>query len=138
VNFYKYIFGKDIYMKIEIDTEKAPKAIGPYSQGLDTGTFVFTSGQIPANPETGRIESEKIVQQTRQALENLKNVIISSGSDMSKVIKTTLYIKNMDDFHIINEIYSEYFSKPYPVRSCVEVARLPKDALIEIDAVATK
>jgi len=125
-------------MKSEISTEKAPKAIGPYSQGIDTGDFIFTSGQIPINPETGKIESKKIAEQTIQVLENLKNVIISSGSDMSKIVKTTLFIKDMDDFPVINEIYSEYFKKPYPARSCVEVSRLPKDALIEIEAISIK
>ncbi len=125
-------------MIIEIETEKAPKAIGPYSQGIKAGDLIFTSGQIPINPESGKVECEIIELQTRQVLENLKNVLLSAGSDMSKVIKTTLYIINMDDFPIINEIYSEYFVKPYPSRSCVEVARLPKDALIEIEAIAYK
>jgi len=125
-------------MKKEISAIKAPKAIGPYSQGIDTGAFIFTSGQIPINPETGKIESIKIAEQTRQVLENLKNIIISSGSDMAKIVKTTLFIKDMDDFPVINEIYSEYFKKPYPARACVEVSRLPKNALIEIEAIATK
>ena len=125
-------------MKKEISTKKAPEAIGPYSQGIDTGTLIFTSGQIPLDPKTGKIECEIIEFQTRQALENLANVLSAAGSDISKVIKTTLYIKNMEDFPIVNEVYSEFFEKPYPARSCVEVARLPKDVLIEIEAIAYK
>lgn len=125
-------------MKNVINTEKAPKAIGPYSQGIDTGMFVFTSGQIPVNPSTGEIVGGAIEEQTRQVLENLKNVLLAGGSDLSKVIKTTVFIKDMNHFSKANEIYAQYFSEPYPARSCIEVSRLPKDVLIEIEAVALK
>lgn len=121
-----------------VKTEKAPAAIGPYSQAIVLDDFIFTSGQIPINPENGGIASGNIEGQAVQALENLKNVLEASGSSLSKVMKTTVYIKDMDDFSKINEIYSKYFSEPFPARSCVEVARLPKDVLIEIEAVASK
>ena len=126
-------------MKNAISTNNAPKAIGPYSQAIDTGTFLFISGQIPINPETGEIEGDnKIEIQTVQVMENLKNILSASNIDMSNIVKTTIFIKDMKDFPIINEIYSKYFYEPYPARSCVEVARLPKDVLIEIEAIAQK
>lgn len=126
-------------MKTEISTPKAPEAIGPYSQGIESGNFLFISGQIPVNPQTGNIEEENdIIRQTVRVLENLKNILDAAGSDMSKVVKTTVFIKNMDDFPVINDIYSKYFDKPYPARSCVEVSKLPKGVLIEIEAVAHK
>jgi 2-iminobutanoate/2-iminopropanoate deaminase len=119
-----------------VSTEKAPAAIGPYSQAIVTGNIVYTSGQIPVNPETGAIVSGGIEGQTRQVLENLKNVLEAAGSSLSKVVKMTVFIKDMNDFSKINEIYSGYFEKPYPARSCVEVSRLPKDVLVEMEAVA--
>jgi len=124
-----------------ISTEKAPAAIGPYSQAVMTGNpngrmTIYTSGQIPINPETGAIVAGGIAEQTTQVLENLKQVLEASSSSLSKVVKTTLFIRNMNDFASINEIYATYFSEPYPARSTVEVARLPKDVLIEIEAVA--
>ena len=121
-----------------INTDKAPKAIGPYSQGIDTGMFIFSSGQIPVNPSTGTIADGDIEEQTRQVLENLKHVLLAGGSDLSKVIKTTVFVKDMNHFSKVNEIYAQYFTEPYPARSCIEVARLPKDVLIEIEAVALK
>jgi 2-iminobutanoate/2-iminopropanoate deaminase len=124
-------------MKKSINTNKAPAAIGPYSQGIDIGNLIFSSGQIPVNPSTGGIAGG-IEEQTKQVLENLKNVLLADGSDLSKVIKTTVFIKDMNHFSKINEIYAQYFIEPYPARSCVEVARLPKDVLIEIEAVALK
>lgn len=120
----------------EIRTDRAPAAIGPYSQAVQAGGAVCTSGQIPINPATGQIESRDIAGQTAQVLENLKNVLEAAGSSLSKVVKTTVFIKDMNDFARVNEIYSGYFSAPFPARSCVEVARLPKDVLIEIEAVA--
>ena len=127
----------DLYMKLNnVKTDKAPAAIGPYSQAVVVGGFIYTSGQIPVNPATGLIDARDIDGQTRQALENLKNVLEAAASELSKVIKTTVYIKDMKDFAKINEIYSSFFTDPYPARSCVEVARLPKDVLIEIEAVA--
>jgi 2-iminobutanoate/2-iminopropanoate deaminase len=119
-----------------VKTDRAPAAIGPYSQAVSVGGFIYTSGQIPINPATGLIDARDIDSQARQVLENLKNVLEAAGSGLSKVIKTTVFIKDMNDFAKINEIYSSFFSGPYPARSCVEVARLPKDVLIEMEAVA--
>jgi len=121
-----------------VKTDKAPAAIGPYSQGIDTGELIFTSGQIPVNPSTGEVVHGGIEEQTAQVLENLKNILEAAGSSISRVIKTTVFIKDMSDFSAVNEVYKKYFSEPYPARSCVEVARLPKDVLIEIEAVALK
>ena len=118
----------------EIKTNNAPAAIGPYSQGITAGGLLFTSGQIPINPKTGEIPGG-VEAQTRQALTNVSNIVKEAGADMSKVIKTTVFIKNMEDFAKINEVYAEFFEKPYPARSCVEVARLPKDVLLEVEAI---
>ena len=122
-------------MKEVIRTERAPQAIGPYSQAIKSGGYLFTSGVIPVDPKTGEIP-EGAAAQARQAISNLKNLIEDSGSSIGKVIKTTVFIKNMEDFGTINEVYADIFEEPYPSRSCVEVARLPKDVLIEIEAVA--
>lgn len=122
-------------MKQEVKTDKAPQAIGPYSQGVQTGSLVYTSGQIPAHPASGAI-AQGIEMQTRQAIENVKAVLEAAGASLSDVVKTTVFIKDMNDFAKINGIYSEYFTEPYPARSCVEVARLPKDVSIEIEAIA--
>ncbi len=125
--------GKNLMKQIK--TTNAPAAIGPYSQAIAMGNMLFTSGQIPINPETGNIP-DGVEAQARQALKNVSEVIKAGGADMSKVIKTTVFIKNMEDFAKINEIYAEFFTEPYPARSCVEVARLPKDVLLEIEAIA--
>lgn len=126
-------------MKIEtVSTDKAPAAIGPYSQAIVVGAKVYTSGQIPINPSTGEIVSGGIEVQTKQVLENIKAVLAAAGTDLQHVVKTTIFIKDMNDFAVINKTYGEYFSQPYPARSTVEVARLPKDAKIEIEAVAIK
>ncbi len=123
-------------MKKEIiSTDKAPAAIGPYVQATKLGEMLFTSGVIPVNPATGEIPST-VEEQARQAFSSLKALVEASGSSIEKVVKTTLFIKNMDDFAKINAIYAEVFAEPYPCRSCVEVARLPKDVLLEIEAVA--
>jgi len=123
-------------MKKEIiSTDKAPAAIGPYVQATKLGEMLFTSGVIPVNPATGEIPST-VEEQARQAFSSLKALVEASGSSIEKVVKTTLFIKNMDDFAKINAIYAEIFAEPYPCRSCVEVARLPKDVLLEIEAVA--
>ena len=119
----------------EIKTDKAPLAIGPYSQAIVVNNIVYTSGQIPVNPENGEIP-DNVFDQAKQVFTNLKNLLEASGSGLEKVIKTTVFIKNMDDFGIINKIYESYFTHPYPARSCVEVARLPKDVLIEVEAIA--
>ncbi len=120
-----------------IVTDQAPAAIGPYSQAIDTGNFVFTSGVIPVNPDTGIIP-EGIEAQTEQVMENLIALLKASGVNQRNVVKTTVFIKNMDDFSEVNEVYSFYFSEQAPARSCVEVARLPKDVLIEVEAIAMK
>ena len=119
-----------------ISTDKAPAAIGPYSQAVAVGNMVYTSGQIAIVPETGNIVEGGVEEQTKQALENLKVVVEEAGSSLDKVVKTTVFIKNMGDFAKINEVYSKYFTSNFPARSCVEVARLPKDLLVEIEAVA--
>lgn len=124
-------------MKKEIiSTTNAPAAIGPYSQGIKMGDMVFTSGQIPVNPETGEVVTE-IKAATKQSLENVKAVLEQAGSSLDKVFKTTVFIKDMNDFTAVNEVYAQYFTEDAPARSCVEVARLPKDVLIEIEAIAT-
>ena len=122
----------------EISTERAPQAIGPYSQAIDAGDKIFTSGVIPVDPATGEIAGKTAQEQARQAFTNLAALLLDAGSGIDKVIKTVVFIKNMDDFAKINEVYAEYFTRPYPARSCVEVARLPKDVLIEIEAIAEK
>lgn len=124
-------------MQKVISTDKAPGAIGPYSQAIEINGMVFTSGVIPVNPATGEIP-EGVEAQATQAFTNLKNLIEASGTDITHVIKTTVFIKEMNDFVKINEIYAGFFREPYPSRSCVEVARLPKDVLLEIEAVVVK
>ncbi len=119
-----------------VSTEKAPKALGPYSQALKVGGFVWCSGQIPINPATGAIEAVTIEDQTRQAIENLSNVLAAAGTSLSSVVKTTVFIKDMNDFAALNGVYAEMFGDTKPARSCVEVARLPKDVKVEIEAVA--
>lgn len=119
----------------EIKTEKAPAALGPYSQAIKTGGFVFASGQIPVVPGTG-VVPEKVEEQAAQAFINLGNVLIAAGSGLHKVVKTTVFIQNMDDFAKINEVYAKYFVRPFPARSCVEVAKLPKGVLLEVEAIA--
>ena len=118
-----------------IFTEKAPKAIGPYSQAQKVGDLLFTSGQIPLNPSTGELVTE-IKAATKQSLENIKAILEAAGTSLENVVKTVVYIKNMNDFGDVNEVYGEYFKENAPARSCVEVARLPKDALVEIEAKA--
>lgn len=124
-------------MKNVIATNKAPAAIGPYSQAIEVNGMVYTSGQIPVNPATGEIP-EGAAAQAEQAFQNLTNLLEAAGTSMDKVIKTTVFIKNMNDFAGINEVYAKYFPAPYPARSCVEVARLPKDVLLEVEAIAVK
>ena len=118
-----------------IFTEKAPQAIGPYSQAQKVGYLLFTSGQIPLNPSTGELVTE-IKAATKQSLENIKAILEAAGTSLENVVKTVVYIKNMNDFGDVNEVYGEYFKENAPARSCVEVARLPKDALVEIEAIA--
>ncbi len=120
-----------------ISTDKAPAAIGPYSQAIEVNGMVFTSGVIPVDPQRGVIPAT-IEEQANQAFSNLKNLIEASGATIDKVIKTTVFIKEMNDFGKINEIYATYFKEPFPARSCVEVARLPKDVMLEVEAVVAK
>ncbi len=121
-------------MKV-ISTDKAPAAIGPYSQAMVTGSLVYTSGQIPLDPATGAVAGEDIVSQTEQVIANLKAVLEAAGTDLTKVVKTTCFLKNMGDFAVFNGVYAQHFTGN-PGRSCVEVSALPKGVLVEIEAVA--
>jgi 2-iminobutanoate/2-iminopropanoate deaminase len=121
-------------MKIT-QTEKAPAAIGPYSQGIVVNNLFFSSGQIPLTAE-GNMVTGDITEQTHQVFKNLQAVLESAGASLETVVKATVFIKNMDDFAAINEVYGQYFNNHKPARSCVEVARLPKDALVEIEVIA--
>ena len=118
-----------------VSTNKAPAAIGPYSQAQIVGNLVFSSGQIPVIPETGEL-AQGLEAQANQVFKNISALLTAAGSDISKVVKTTVFIKNMEDFAAINTIYAQYFTEPFPARSCVEVARLPKDVLLECEAIA--
>jgi 2-iminobutanoate/2-iminopropanoate deaminase len=119
-----------------ISTDKAPTAIGPYSQAVAAGGFLFCSGQIPVDPETGDVVSTDMEQATRRVLDNLNAVLKAAGLGLEAVVKTTVYLKNMDDFAAMNAVYTEYFSSNPPARATVQAARLPKEVLVEIDAVA--
>lgn len=123
-------------MKQEINTENAPKAIGPYSQGIIANGFVFASGQIPLDPVTGELNTGSVEEQAHLVLKNLKAVIEASGSSMDKVVKCTVFLQSMDDYGAVNAIYGEYFNAPYPARAAIQVARLPKDVKVEIEAIA--
>ena len=124
-------------MKKVISTDKAPAAIGPYSQAIELNGMVYTSGVIPVNPATGEIP-EGSAAQAKQVMENMSNLLAAAGTDMDHVVKTTVFIKEMNDFGAINEVYATYFTKDFPSRSCVEVARLPKDVMLEMEAIALK
>lgn len=121
-----------------IATEKAPAALGPYSQGIIAGNMIFVSGQLPINPAVGKIEAASIEDMTRQSLENGKAILENAGASLSDVVKVTIFIKDMNDFAQINGVYAQYFSEHKPARSTVEVARLPLDARIEIEMIAVK
>lgn len=123
-------------MKTIVSTDKAPAAIGPYSQAVKVGNLLFTSGMIPIDPATNTLVEGGIEVQAERALENVKALLEASGTSLDEVVKTVVFIKNMDDFAKVNEIYAKYFTKDFPARSCVEVARLPKDVLIEVEAIA--
>ena len=120
----------------EVKTDQAPKAIGPYSQAIVAGDLIFASGQIPIDPETGEIVDGPVERQTEQVLKNLGAVLEAAGSDLAHVVKTTVYLDSMDDFAVFNETYAAFFREPYPARATVEVAKLPKGVLVEIEAVA--
>ncbi len=119
-----------------VSTENAPKALGPYSQAIKAGGFVWCSGQIPIDPAVNAVTAVGIEAQTRQSITNLKNVLEKAGAGLDKVVKTTVFIKDMNDFAALNAVYAEMFGDTKPARSCVEVARLPKDVLVEIECVA--
>ena len=125
-------------MKKIVNTKKAPSAIGPYSQGVNLGNLIFFSGQIPLNPLTGEMVDGDIKAQTKQSLENVKALLEDQGLDFSNVVKTTVFLDNMNDFAAMNEIYAQYFVEPYPARSAIAVAKLPKGALVEVEVIAYK
>ena len=124
--------------KKAINTEKAPKAIGPYSQAIQVGNLVYTSGQLPINPTTGAFPEGGIKEQTRQSLCNIQAILEEAGLTMSNVVKTTVFLADMNDFADMNAIYAEFFTQPYPARSAVAVKTLPKNALVEIEVVAAE
>lgn len=124
-------------MKEIISTENAPGAIGPYSQAVKTGNLVFVSGQIPIDPKTGEFVSAEISEQTEQVLKNLSAVLEAAGSSLNDVVKTTVFLADMSDFAAMNAVYGKYFSENKPARATVEAARLPRDARVEIECIAT-
>ena len=121
----------------EINSEQVPEAIGPYSHGVEVGNLVITSGQLPINADTGEIPASAS-EQARMSLENVKSTLEAGGTGMNNVVKTTIFVSDLSHFSAINEVYATYFHKSYPARSCVEVARLPKDVFVEIEATAVK
>ena len=121
-----------------IHTNNAPAAIGPYSQAIEVNGFVFASGQIPINPATGDFVEGGIKEKTKQALTNASNILKEAGTDLSHVVKTTVYMADMGDFAAMNEIYAQFFNEPYPARSAVAVKALPKGALVEVEVLAAK
>jgi 2-iminobutanoate/2-iminopropanoate deaminase len=123
-------------MREVIFTENAPAAIGPYSQAIKIQGLVYTSGQVPVNPKTGKIDSDDIEVQAKQVMENVKVVLSAAGSDLAKVVKCTIFLKDLGDFGKVNEIYGSYFKIEPPARSCVQVAKLPLDCKVEIEAIA--
>ena len=125
-------------MKKCIATDKAPQAIGPYSQAVEAGSFIFVSGQIPLVPATGEIVKGDIEAQTAQVLENLREILTAAGSSLEQAVKTTVYLTDITDFSRVNDVYARYFTKEPPARVCVEVSDLPKQALVEIDVIAAR
>ena len=119
-----------------ISTDTAPKAVGPYSQAIEAGNFLFVSGQLPLHPQSGEIVGNDITAQTRQSIENIKAILAAAGVSLADVVKTTVFLQNMGDFVRMNEVYQQYFGDSAPARSTVEVAKLPKNALVEIESIA--
>ena len=125
-------------MNNAISTPNAPAAIGPYSQGIQAGSTLFVSGQLPIDPATGAFAGEDIASQTRQSLTNIKNILAAAGASMNDVVKTTVMLKNIGDFAAMNAVYAEFFAEPFPARAAYQVAALPKDALVEIECIAVR
>jgi 2-iminobutanoate/2-iminopropanoate deaminase len=123
-------------MRYPVESNEAPKAIGPYSQGIKAGGFVFVSGQVALDPATGAMVGSDVAAQTERVLQNLRAVVEAAGSDLDRVVKTTVYLRSMADFAAMNEVYKKYFKSEPPARATVAVAGLPKDALVEIDVIA--
>ena len=123
-------------MRKVISTDQAPAAVGPYSQAIKTDHYLFISGQLPIDPTTGQLVEGSILDQTRQVLQNILEILRSAGLERSNLVKTTVYLRNLDEFEAVNEVYAAVLGKNPPARACVEVCRLPKDALIEIEAIA--
>ncbi len=123
-------------MRYTVESNQAPKAIGPYSQGIKAGGFVFVSGQVALDPKTGEMVGSDVAAQTERVLQNLQAIVEAAGSDLDRVVKTTVYLRSMNDFAAMNEVYKKYFKSEPPARATVAVAGLPKDALVEIDVVA--
>lgn len=121
-----------------IRTDAAPAAIGPYSQAIAEGSLLFTSGQLPIDPVTGELRNSDIVTAARQALANLRAVLVAGGADMDTVLKTTVFLSDIGNFQAFNVVYAEFFKEPFPARSCIQVGALPKGALVEIEAVAVR
>jgi 2-iminobutanoate/2-iminopropanoate deaminase len=119
-----------------ISTKLAPETIGPYSQAISTGNFVFTAGQIPINPETGKVESSDFEVQVRRVLDNISEILKSSGTDLNSIVKLTVFVSDLNNFFALNKIFYEYFPESQPARSVIQVSRLPMDAKIEIEAIA--
>lgn len=125
-------------IKTVIKTDKAPAAIGPYSQAIEVNGMIYTSGVVPIDPATGEVVSGDIRVQAKRVFESVKALLEAAGSDMAQAVKTTVFIKDMNDFAALNEVYASYFTGDFPARSCVEVARLPKDVLVEMEVIALK
>lgn len=121
-----------------INTDQAPKAIGPYSQAIEAGGMVFASGQLPIDPATGEFAEGGVKEQTRQSLTNARHILEAAGTDLSHVVKTTVFLSDMADFGAMNEVYAEFFATPYPARSAVAVKTLPKNALVEVECIAVR
>ena len=122
----------------KIITQKAPEAIGPYSQAIEHKELIYISGQLPLNPETGEFAEGGVDELTRQSMKNIEAILLKAGSSLDKILKTTIYVQDLNDFAVINEAYGSFFGDPAPARACVEVARLPKGARLEIEAIAYK
>ena len=121
-----------------LHTDKAPAAVGPYSQAIEANGFIFASGQLPIDPSTNAFAEGRVKEQTRQSLTNARNVLAAAGVDLSHVVKTTVFLSDMDNFAAMNEVYAEFFKEPYPARSAIAVKALPKGALVEVECIAVK